>query len=178
MKGIVFTEFIEMVESEFSMKMADDIITQNNLDSNGVYTSIGTYDHTEIFKLVNKLSQATGIGSVQLFKVYGEHLFGRFRVNYSGFFEKIQDPLTFLEMVDSYIHKEVLKFYPDAQLPSFVSNRVNQKELEMVYTSKREMSDFAHGLILGCFKHFEKTPEVTINKISASKVIFNIKQID
>ena len=63
MKGIVFTEFIEMVESEFSMKMADDIITQSNLVSNGVYTSIGTYNHTEIFELVNELSLATGIES-------------------------------------------------------------------------------------------------------------------
>lgn len=178
MKGIVFTEFIEMVESEFSMKVADDIITKSKLKSNGVYTSIGTYDHTEIFKLVNELSKVTGIESVQLFKVYGEHLFGRFSAIYSNFFKGIDDPLMFLETIDSYIHKEVLKLYPDAQLPSFESNRIGDNQLEMVYTSKREMSDFAHGLILGCFKHFNKIPEIAINKISASKVIFNIKRID
>ena len=148
MKGIVFTEFIEMVESEFGYELADDIITKSKLDSNGEYTAIGTYDHKEIFKLVDQLSLATEIPKVQLFRVYGEHLFGQFKEHYPVFFENINDPLSFLEMVDSYIHKEVLKLYPDAQLPSFDSKRHSENHLEMVYSSKREMSDFAHGLMV------------------------------
>ena len=61
MKGIVFTELIEMIENEFSFKIADDIIQRSNLKSKGVYSSIGTYDHQEIFILVKELSDATGI---------------------------------------------------------------------------------------------------------------------
>jgi hypothetical protein len=178
MKGIVFTEFIELVESEFSFKLADEIVTRSELDSKGVYSSIGTYDHTELFKLVEELSKVTGIATVQLFKVYGEHLFGKFREHYPDFFKNTTDPLTFLEMVDSYIHKEVIKLYPDAQLPSFVSRRIADDHLEMIYTSKREMSDFAHGLILGCFKNFGKTSEIVVSKVNEFYVIFNIKRLD
>ena len=58
MKGIVFTELIEMIENEFSLKIADDIIQRSNLKSKGVYSSIGTYDHKEIFILVKELSDA------------------------------------------------------------------------------------------------------------------------
>ena len=177
MKGIVFTEFIEMIESEFSMKMADDIIIKSNLESGGVYTSIGTYDHTEIFALVEQLSLATGIPTVELFRVYGQHLFSRFKSRYPKLFEKITDSLSFLELVDSYIHKEVLKLYPKAQLPSFITERHSENELTMIYSSKREMSDFAHGLILGCFKNFNETVEMDVDKINESKVIFKIKRL-
>lgn len=177
MKGIVFTEFIEMVESEFSMKVADDIITKSKLESGGSYTTIGTYNHSEIFALVDQLSLSSGISPVELFRIYGQHLFGRFKVHYPSLFEKINDALSFLELVDSYIHKEVLKLYPRAELPSFATERVSKNELIMIYSSKRGMSDFAHGLILGCFKNFNEEPEMKINKVSENQVIFNIKRL-
>ena len=44
MKGIIFTEFLETVESTFSPAVADQIIEQNELDSNGIYTSVGNYN--------------------------------------------------------------------------------------------------------------------------------------
>ena len=43
MKGIVFTEFLEMVEEKYGLEMVDDIIENANLQSHGAYTSVGTY---------------------------------------------------------------------------------------------------------------------------------------
>ena len=45
MKGIVFTEFLEMVEDKFSADMVDDIIDDCDLASGGAYTAVGTYPH-------------------------------------------------------------------------------------------------------------------------------------
>ena len=53
MKGMVFTEFLEMVEDKFSPEVADQIIEQANLRSGGIYTSVGTYDHGEMIELVS-----------------------------------------------------------------------------------------------------------------------------
>lgn len=44
MKGVVFTEFIEMVEGRFGLAMVDRIIEAAQLPSSGVYTAVGTYD--------------------------------------------------------------------------------------------------------------------------------------
>jgi len=44
MKGIIFTEFLEMVEDRFSPEIADRIIEAADLPSGGAYTAIGTYD--------------------------------------------------------------------------------------------------------------------------------------
>ena len=42
MLGIVFTEFIEMVEETFGADMADDIIDDADIESAGAFTSVGT----------------------------------------------------------------------------------------------------------------------------------------
>jgi len=58
MKGMVFTEFLEMVEDQFGFTMADKIISEAELASGGVYTSVGTYHHQEMVALVVNLSKA------------------------------------------------------------------------------------------------------------------------
>ena len=41
MRGIVFTEFLALVEDKFGLEMVDRIIFQSNLASEGAYTTIG-----------------------------------------------------------------------------------------------------------------------------------------
>lgn len=89
MKGIVFTEFLEMVEGKFSPELADRIVDAAGLASGGVYTTVGTYNHVEMIKLVSCLSKETGIDTPDLMRVFGEYLFGRFYVLYPKYFDGI-----------------------------------------------------------------------------------------
>ena len=103
MKGVVFTEFLEMVEDHFSPDIADQIIENAELPSGGVYTAVGTYDHTEIVTLVQNLSAETKLGIDQLLHAFGKHLFGRFAEGYPTFFEDQHDAFQFLQSVEEYI---------------------------------------------------------------------------
>ncbi|MRI33539.1 hypothetical protein EOPP23_11135 [Endozoicomonas sp. OPT23] len=152
MKGIVFTEFLEMVEDKFSEEIADKIIESSDLSSNGVYTSLGTYSHGEMLQLVTHLSKETGIEVSVLVKVFGEHLLGRFSELYPDFF-KGHNCQSFLASVDEIIHGEVRKLYPDAKLPTFDCQETDNG-FEMQYQSKRPFADLAEGLIHGAIKHF------------------------
>ncbi|MGH7856391.1 MAG: heme NO-binding domain-containing protein, partial [Candidatus Binatia bacterium] len=87
MKGIVFTEFLEMVEERFSPEIADRIIQASNLPSGGAYTAVGTYDYNELLRLVTNLGRETGVLVPDLVRSFGQHLFGRFYVSYPQFFE-------------------------------------------------------------------------------------------
>lgn len=154
MKGMVFTEFLEMVEDVFSPDVADSIITKAALPSGGVYTAVGTYHHDEMVALVTHLSTATKTPVPDLLKAFGRHLFGRFAKSYPQFFEGKADAFAFLSGVEDYIHVEVRKLYPDAELPSFSYQRPAADTLVMTYRSKRPFADLAEGLIQGCFAHF------------------------
>ncbi len=61
MKGMVFTEFVEMVEQAFGVDVADDIITRSNLPSGGAYTSVGSYGHREVLSMLGALSAHTNV---------------------------------------------------------------------------------------------------------------------
>lgn len=153
MKGIVFTEFLEMVEQQFSLDTADEIIETTELESGGAYSAVGTYDHAEIVALVTRLGELQETSPSELLKAFGVHLFGRFVEGYPQFFEGTSTAFDFLGKVEGYIHVEVRKLYPDAELPTF-ETKGDGETLTMVYSSPRRMGDLAEGLIRGCGRHF------------------------
>lgn len=154
MKGVVFTEFIEMVEKKFSTSIANRMIDESELPSGGAYAAVGTYDHHEMVSMVAKLSEISGVPAQGLTKDFGFYLFERFCALYPTFFVGETCALDFLAKVDQVIHVEVLKLYPEAELPRFVMERPDSTTLIMTYHSERHFGDLAEGLIKGCIAHF------------------------
>jgi Haem-NO-binding len=167
MKGIVFTEFLEMVEGKFSAELVDRIVQEAELASGGVYTSVGTYDHVEMISLVSCLSKETGISPPELMKVFGEYLFGRFAILYPRYFEGVNSSFRFLSNVEDYIHVEVRKLYPEAELPSFRCDESQPGRLRLTYQSTRPFAPLAEGLIRGCLAHFGENADIQIEDLSA-----------
>lgn len=48
MKGIIFSEFLAMIDEKFSIDMTERLIDEVTLPSGGDYTTVGTYDVQEI----------------------------------------------------------------------------------------------------------------------------------
>ncbi len=166
MKGMVFTEFLEMVSSTFGEDIADDIIDGCDLPSGGVYTSVGTYDHGEIVQLVVELAKIVDKPVEDLIQAFGKYLLSRFAINYPVFFSDKPDVFSLLEGVDQEIHVEVRKLYPDAELPRFSCERQGEGVLVMSYQSTRPFADLAEGLIRGCIAHYEEPIEVAREALS------------
>tara|TARA_R110002126_G_scaffold142546_5_gene288450 strand:+ start:7115 stop:7654 length:540 start_codon:yes stop_codon:yes gene_type:complete len=165
MKGIVFTEFLELVEDKFGMEMLDEIITASNLESDGVYTSIGTYKFSEMLQLLQNLSKNTGISIDNLLLVYAEHFFGVIEESYPGLLATYKDPIEMLSSIENHIHIEVRKIYPDAELPTFIVEHKTENSLTMVYKSSRAMHHFGLGLMNKTFEHFNSKAEIILEKI-------------
>ena len=156
MKGIVFTEFLEMVESKFGIEMVNGLLDSSDLASGGVYSAVVTYDHKEMVSLVVELGKRSGMPLPDLLKAFGRYLFGTFKTSYASMFESANDGFEFLESIDQEIHVEVLKLYPDAELPSFKTERKKDNVLHMDYHSDRAMGALAHGLIEACGEHYNE----------------------
>lgn len=177
MKGIVFSEFIELVEDKFGFEMADEIIEKSNLPSGGAYTSVGTYDHQEMLELVTHLSEETGISVEDLVKTFGEHLLVRFSEGYPIFFEAVDNCFDFLDTIENKVHVEVKKLYPEAELPTFASSIESDKRMILTYTSKRPFSALAYGLIKGSASYFDEDIAIEMDDQSTpelTKVVFSL----
>ena len=165
MKGIVFTEFLELVEDKFGLEMVDSIIANSNLESNGVYTAVGTYSFSEILQLLQNLSDNTGISIDNLLLVYAEHFFGVIEDSYPGLLATYKDAIEMLSSIENHIHVEVKKIYPDAELPKFEVVEKTDKSLTMIYKSSRAMHHFGLGLMNKTFEHFNQTATIVLEKI-------------
>ncbi len=180
MKGIVFTHFMEMVEETFGFEVVDQLLEETDLPSGGAYTAVGTYDHSEMVALVFKLSEVSKTGVDKLLKVFGKYLFGQFAKSYAHFFEGSKNAFDFLLSIENYIHVEVLKLYPDAELPKFETSIIDEgKTLKMVYSSERRMGDLAQGLIESALDHYQEEAMIRRNNIelNGKKVEFLITRV-
>lgn len=166
MKGIVFSEFIEMVEDTFSPDLMDQIIDESNLDSGGAYTSVATYNYEEMVSLVSKLSEHTNIAIPDLLKAFGTHLMSRFTALYPSFFYNVNDCFGFLQTIENHVHVEVRKLYSDTELPTFETEMPDGNTLIMTYSSFRPFADLAEGLIKGAIEHFGENIHVEREDLS------------
>jgi len=160
MKGIVFTELLEMVEDRFGYGVVDQVIEKSQLPSGGAYTAVGSYPHEELVEILRHLSRELSTPEEDLLIAYGEHLFGVFTTAYSEFFEHESSALEFMGKIENKIHPEVQKLYPDAELPSFDVEMRDSNRLVLMYHSRRKMGKFAEGLMRGCLNYFKEDAEI------------------
>ncbi len=178
MKGLVFTEFSEMIENQYGYGLVDQVLIETELPSGGAYTTIGTYDHAEMNTLVQRLSQKIGTSVPDLLRAYGRYMFTTFTKNYYPFIARSDSAFSLLKSVQHHIHVEVRKLYPDAELPHFTVEQPAPERLTMHYVSERKLSDFAYGLIEGCLLHFGERATLTKTDLTAdgSQVLFVIEK--
>lgn len=165
MKGIVFTEFLDLVEDKFGLEMVDNIISASKLESDGIYTSVGTYKFSEMLQLLQHLSANTGISIDDLLLVYAEHFFGVLEESYPGLLSTYKDPIEMLSSIENHIHVEVRKIYPDAELPTFEVVEKTNNSLIMIYKSSRAMHHFGLGLMNKTFEHFNSKATIVLEKL-------------
>ncbi len=180
MKGIVFTELFEMIEESFGLETLDKIINEADLQSDGIYTAVGTYDASEIGKIVSKLHEISNIPIADLVETFGRYLFKSLNKIYPQFTERAPDLMTFLESINSYIHPEVYKLYPDAELPHFDTVEKTDSLIILKYRSKRKMYVLAKGLIHSAADFFNEKIEVEIEleEDDGSVAIIKVQKVD
>lgn len=169
MQGTIFVEFLSMVEEMFGLDVVDEIIesAKDTLKTDGAYTSIGNYDHGEIFSLVTALVNYTGKEADELIAAFGKYLSGSFVRLHPEFFENVPTFADFLISVEEYIHKTVRKIYPDANPPSLPVEKLANGDLKVTYSSHRPFASLAKQLIIACAEHFET--KIQIETISMSQ---------
>lgn len=157
MKGTIFIAFCAMVEKHFSPEMLDDIIEATKPESRGAYTTVGKYPHGEILNYVVELNRRTDIPIETLVKTFGQYLFGHLARGHQQMMDKCDGAMDFLYTLETKVHTQVRKLYPDASLPQFDCAYDDSGALIMDYRSERPMADLAEGLIEASIAHFGGT---------------------
>ncbi|SPF81831.1 heme NO-binding domain-containing protein [Pseudoprimorskyibacter insulae] len=165
MKGSIFLELLEMAEANFGEETVDRILDSAELESRGAYTSVGTYSCKELVTLVTAFSDHSGIAPNELQRLFGHWMMTFFTKRYGVFFEDKHSAFDILEAIEGEIHVEVRKLYPEAELPSFSTQRIGGEQLELVYTSPRPLAPFCKGLIEGCLEIYDQKASIAASAV-------------
>ena len=176
MKGLIFTEFLDLVEQKFGLEMVDRIIEASDLKSEGIYTSVGTYEFSELLQLLNHLSITTQTPTDDLLLVYAEHLFAVLVNAHPDLVRNYNHPMDLIASIENHIHVEVQKIYPDAQLPTFELVERTNDRMELIYKSDKGLYVLGKGLMIETFKLFKVPVDISYEKLNAegTKVRFVI----
>lgn len=178
MLGIIFTNLVEMIETKVSYEMADEILQEANLSSDGIFTSVGHYPLEDVVEIVTLLSKKTDIPPDDLIFAFGKYLFVKLMEGHKHIVSADVTLFELLAQLDSKIHVEVLKLYPNATLPTFSILNEGPGMIQMLYQSPRQLETLASGLIQGGAEYFNTTVDVdmVIVQTDPYKVQITVKQ--
>ncbi len=179
MKGVVFVEFVNLLDELLGVEGTEELIEEAQLESEGAYTTTGNYPSMEMHCMVGLLSQKLDLPVETLHDSFGQYLFKKFTVRYAHLIEESNSGFEILKKIDDHIHPEVLKLYPKSSLPSFRYEQPEENILHLHYTSERFLPNLATGLIKAAMEHFKEEAQVTIieEKPSEKSAVFEIKKI-
>lgn len=179
MKGIIFTEFMDLVEEKFGLEELDNVLLEAG--DSGVYTAVGSYDHRDLVKLIVQLSKRTGISPEDLQRVFGQSVFHNLynTLPDNSSLQGCKTTFQFIKLVEDYIHIEVKKLYPEANPPKFDFLSESETEMTFDYMSARCMSHVCLGLIEGCSEFFNEKVNMTMNNVKddGSQVRFTVSLV-
>lgn len=173
MRGIIFTELYELVEEKFGFELLDDILMELELSNDGAYSATGNYPFSELLSIVVKLHEHTEIPINDLLEVFGEYLFTRLLAMHPEF-ALTENVLDFLENVETYIHIEVKKLYPDAELPKFDIVSKDEHTFKFYYVSSKKLHYLAKGLIQGLANHYQQPVDIEMGLEDDNGVFFEV----
>ena len=145
MKGILFTDFVDFVERELPAAAGQL--------GKGVYSPLGSYPEEDLLALVARVGEGAGMPTSEVLRRYGAHLFRTLATLYPVFVDGVESAIELLAGIETYVHGEVKKLYPDAEFPRFEVHAA-PGNLELVYRSRRPLADLAEGMIRACIAWF------------------------
>ena len=177
MKGIIFTEFLDMVEAQFGLAVVDEIITNSKTLHQGIYTSVGTYDFNEMVSLLVALGELVSKDIQELLYAFGLYLFKSLDEAHPEIVRNYKSPMPLIAAIEDHIHVHVKKLYADTDLPSFLVLEKSKHKLIMVYSSARGLYSLAHGLMVSAFRHYEQEVQVSYDLLESdgTKVKFTLQ---
>ncbi len=178
MKGLVFTSLFEMVEEKWGDDMVDQLIDDVAPENDGAYTAVGKYPFEEFAAYVTALSKRMDLPFKDCAFAFGQWALPKFLTKVPEDHPEISGSWELIHAVHGVIHVEVIKLYPDAELPDFAIEAIDENACRLSYSSVRPLAHFAHGLLIGAVEHFKDGVNVELVAVSpdCDRAVFVIRR--
>lgn len=153
MKGVIFKAFEKFVVANWGDEFYEALIDATPSAGRGAFVGPGTYPDEVLVALLTTAVQKLGVEPAVALRSLGQFAFAQLAGGLPGCMKGHEHPLTFLESIDSIIHVEVRKLYPEARTPRILVERRGDGA-RLVYDSPRRLCPLVLGLAEGACAAF------------------------
>lgn len=155
MKGMIFTGFLAFIEQKYGPDFLEEMLEAVPLSTGGAYTNIGNYSHVELLDMLQFVKAERSVELNAFVHEFGCALFAHLVESFPSMMERYSDSFQLIHELDQTIHKNVVKLYPEAEVPQ-MDARISDDGaiLTLQYHSSRPFMYVALGLMDGCINHF------------------------
>ncbi len=154
MKGVIFRLFEEFVTSNWGDEFFEDVLASTKLVTQEPFVGPGTYPDEDLLALLDNAVTRLGVSPAEALTGFGRFAFPRLAASFPVFVQGHVHPKSFLQSVDSVIHVEVRKLYPEAVTPRVLIQDTGPDQAILRYESPRKLCALLCGLLEGVGDHF------------------------
>jgi hypothetical protein len=170
MKGLFFTELLELIETDYGLAVLDQVIRTAVPVTDGVYTSMGHYDPQEFFGLVSALSVEMNQPRSTFLRSFGRHFFRCLLERNKRVFDKYPSAIRAIQDVNSLVRATRI-FSFEEQPPQAEFWAVGPAAWQLTIRSQLPIGEMALGALEACIAYFDEPLEVSQQEVTADSKI-------
>lgn len=155
MKGIVFVLIKKAIQRNHGEPAVERMLATEGLDER--FGKGEDYPDADLHQLLDAAEPFLPGSGPEVRRWLGRRVIGEMKIRYV--FDVHDSVEHFLRRLDTWVHPEVEKLFPDARFPDFEveeADGAGRADLDIVYRSPRELCYFAEGLIEGTADRYDQ----------------------
>jgi hypothetical protein len=160
MHGLIFLELQKFAQKQGGVTAWENLLREANLPIKS-YSPAHVYADEELVALVGAASRLLNMPTGAVLEAFGEFIAPELIRLDARLIQPEWKTLDLLENTEKLIHMAVRVGNPGAQPPVLDCIRSTQDEVQIMYSSSRQLCSVARGIIKGVARHYGETVNIT-----------------
>lgn len=165
MHGSIFVLLKRFVENLYDYSTWVKLLQESGIDRSA-YQMHEMYPTSELFAIVHKASEITGVPAYDLMEQYGQFLVPDLMLIYGKYLNPDWRTYNMLLNTEEAMHGAVRKEDNRTTPPKLLVTKKGSKQLIVDYHSKRRMAGVAVGIIKGIATYFNESDIVEVTRLT------------
>ncbi len=161
MKGKIFNIYETFICEAYSEQAWDLILEASNKVHQIDLISPKSDLDSDFKAIIVATSRVLEMAIPDLLGLFGLYAFPYFKKYLPSYFGESKDVLEMILKIPEVLVVDIKKALPEVYLPEVSVERLNEKEVELKYHSRRKMCEFLEGLILACANSYGEEVKIT-----------------
>jgi len=167
MHGSIFVLLKRFIEGKYDYSTWVNLLEATGIKGS-MYTMQEMYPTRDLFAIISKASETTGISVYDLMEQFGEFLVPDLLLVYNKYIHPDWRTYDMLLNTEASMHGAVKKQDSRTNPPMLLVTKKGSKQLIVDYYSKRRMSGVAVGIIKGIAGYYHESDKVAVTRLTAA----------